>query len=64
MHKQTIWHSDREAIGTMVDVDVEADDTGQENFLRVKIKIKLNKALARGRSITMQGKNLQIPLKY
>lgn len=55
-----------DTIGTIEDedVDVEANDTGWGNYLRVRIEINLKKALARGRSINVKGKKLWIPIKY
>lgn len=52
------------AIGRVLDVDVDMNDTGWENYLRVRIEIPLNKTLARGRFITIKDESFWIPFKY
>lgn len=48
------------AIGRVVDVDVDMDvvDTGWRNYLRVRIKISLNKTLATGRFVILKEESL------
>lgn len=51
------------SIGKAIHVNVEVDDTGWGNFLKVRIKVPLKKTLARGRFIIVKGKILWIPFK-
>lgn len=51
-------------IGQVLEIDVEDDDTSFGPFLRVQVKLNLNKPLTRGRSIQVKGENIWIPIKY
>lgn len=51
-------------LGKIVEVDVDDDDTGLDEFLRIRVEINLNKLLARGQVIEYNKKNLWIPMKY
>lgn len=43
-------------LGTVLEVDVDGDDTSWGEFLRVRVEIDLNKPLVRGRTIEYNGK--------
>lgn len=49
-------------LGKVLDVDVEEETTSWGPFLKVKVKLNLKKALARGRSIKVLGQSYWIPL--
>lgn len=53
----------RSSIGKVLDVNVKLDDTRWGNFLKVRIEVPLDKALASGRTITVKGESCWIPFK-
>lgn len=64
MHEPFYGKQIEETIGKVVDVDVEANDTGWGCYLQVRVKIPLTKSLARGRSIYVKWEKLWILFKY
>ncbi|XP_041019827.1 uncharacterized protein LOC121261463 [Juglans microcarpa x Juglans regia] len=60
--KESFWIGG--TIGKVEEVDTKEDGVGWGKFLRVCINIELMKPLARGRTITMKGEKLWIPVKY
>lgn len=52
------------SVGVVHDVEVGADGIGWGNFIRARVELKLQKALARGRFIEVQGKKVWIDFKY
>lgn len=52
------------SIGKVVEVDLPDDAIGWGKFLRIKIEVKLNQALSRGRMIRVNDEKVWIPIKY
>jgi hypothetical protein len=52
------------SVGVVEDVDVDDDDPGWGEYIRVKIKVDLKKPLARGRMLHLPGKSVWIAFKY
>lgn len=51
-------------IGKVGEVDVDEEDVGWGQSLRIKVRIDLTKPVARGRTITIKGTKYWIPVKY
>lgn len=51
-------------IGMVEEVDVNEDDIGWGQGLRVKVNLDLKKPVARGRTVTIKGSKYWIPFKY
>ncbi|KAF5472196.1 hypothetical protein F2P56_004583 [Juglans regia] len=53
-----------ETIGRVLEVETLVDGSGWGSFLRILTELDLKKPLARGRTITIKGQVLWIPVKY
>ncbi|XP_042952161.1 uncharacterized protein LOC122289250 [Carya illinoinensis] len=53
-----------ESIGKVEEVDAPKDDVGWGSYLRVKVEMDMRKAVARGRTIEVEGKKLWVPFTY
>ncbi|XP_042974300.1 uncharacterized protein LOC122305841 [Carya illinoinensis] len=52
------------SIGRVVEVDIREDDVGWGSFLRVRIECELKKVIARGRTVSLEGRSMWLPLTY
>ncbi|KAF5445787.1 hypothetical protein F2P56_034811 [Juglans regia] len=52
------------SVGEVVDVDVMEDGLGWGRFMRVRVVCDLRKAVARGRTVNLLGRNMWVPLTY
>jgi hypothetical protein len=52
------------SVGVVEDVDVQDNELGWGEYLKVKIRVDLKKPLARGRMLHMPGRSLWIAFKY
>jgi hypothetical protein len=52
------------SVGVVEDVDVDDDDPGWGEYVRVKIKVDLKKPLARGRMLHLPDKSVWVAFKY
>ncbi|XP_042980007.1 uncharacterized protein LOC122310195 [Carya illinoinensis] len=57
-------HRIEASVGEVLDVDVDEDGIGWGKCLRVRVEIKLQKAIARGRTIMANGKKVWLSFKY
>lgn len=53
-----------QSIGRVVEVEGQEDEMAWSRFLRVRVEYDQTKALARGRTVTYEGKQFWIPFKY
>ncbi|XP_042980049.1 uncharacterized protein LOC122310233 [Carya illinoinensis] len=51
-------------VGRVEKVDVQEDGSGWGSYLRVQIHMDLTQPLARGRTLTVKGKNIWVPFRY
>ncbi|XP_040994394.1 uncharacterized protein LOC121240945 [Juglans microcarpa x Juglans regia] len=51
-------------IEKVVEVDAGEDGMGWGSFLRIRIECDLNKVVARGRTVNLQGMNMWVPFMY
>lgn len=52
------------SVGKVMEVDVSADGVGWGRFLRVRVVISLQKPIARGRLISINGTSVWVSFKY
>lgn len=51
-------------LGEVEDVEVDTDDTSWATYLRLRVKLNLFKAVARGQSLEVRGEKIWIPIRY
>lgn len=54
----------RSIVGRVVEVNLQDDSRGWENFLGVRIECELKKVIAQGRIVNLEGRKLWIPFTY
>lgn len=64
MYEPQVWGDDRSTVGKVKDVEVEMDDMGWGRFLRARMKVNLDKPLARGETIAVKNETFWSPFNY